>query len=242
MSAPEAAALSALDGEQRARLPLFGVPVAIKDNFDTADLPTAYGSPIYAGHRPEADAAAVARLRAAGALIAGKTKCAEFAWMTPSDTLNPLDRSRTPGGSSNGSAAAVAAGAVPLATGTQTAGSINRPGSYCGVLGFKPTFGRYDRDGVKPMSGRSTRSACSPGASATSAWRGIRLVLGGPDARATSSGGPALGLARAPTAWAEVEPAAPAAIEDSRSAAWDAGACLGILSCPATRSSPPRRR
>ena len=148
----QAAALSALGTEQRTRLPLFGVPVGIKDNFDTADLPTGYGSPIYAGNRPDADAAAVARLRTAGALIAGKTKCAEFAWMTPSDTLNPLDRSRTPGGSSNGSAAAVAAGAVPLATGSQTAGSIIRPGSYCAVLGFKPSFGRYDRGGVKLMS------------------------------------------------------------------------------------------
>src|SRR5581483_7001107 len=148
----QAAALAGLDDAARARLPLFGVPVAVKDNFDTATLPTAYGSPIYAGNRPVADAAAVATLRAAGALVAGKTKCAEFAWMTPSDTLNPLDRTRTPGGSSNGSAAAVAAGAVPLATGTQTAGSIVRPGSYCAVLGFKPSFGRYDRNGVKLMS------------------------------------------------------------------------------------------
>ncbi|MHB8692911.1 MAG: amidase [Solirubrobacteraceae bacterium] len=148
----QARALEALSSDRREHLPLFGVPVAIKDNFDTVDLPTEYGSPIYAGHRPQADALVVARLRAAGALIAGKVKCAEFAWMTPPDTLNPLDHARTPGGSSNGSAAAIAAGQVPLATGSQTAGSIGRPASYCGVLGYKPTFGRFARDGVKPMA------------------------------------------------------------------------------------------
>lgn len=148
----QADALDAVAPELRQRMPLYGIPVAVKDNFDTADLPTAYGSPIYAGHRPADDAAAVRALREAGALIAGKTKLAELAWLTPSDTLNPVDPARTPGGSSSGSAAAVAAGLVPLATGSQTAGSINRPASYCGVLGWKPTFGRYSRAGVKLMS------------------------------------------------------------------------------------------
>jgi Asp-tRNA(Asn)/Glu-tRNA(Gln) amidotransferase A subunit family amidase len=150
--ARQAVALDRIAAEDRRALPLFGVPIGIKDNFDTFDLPTAYGSPIYAGHQPTVDAAAVAALRSAGALIAGKTKLAEFAWLTAPDTLNPVDSARTPGGSSSGSAAAVAAGAVPLATGTQTAGSINRPASYCGVLGWKPTFERYSRAGVKPMS------------------------------------------------------------------------------------------
>ncbi len=147
-----AAALDRLAAPAREALPLFGVPTAIKDNFDTLDLPTEYGSRIYEGERPVADAAVVARLRAAGALIAGKVKCAEFAWMTPPDTLNPLDHSRTPGGSSSGSAAGVAARTIPLATGTQTAGSINRPASYCGVLGYKPTFGAFSREGVKPLA------------------------------------------------------------------------------------------
>ena len=145
----------ALDGTgqaERATLPLFGVPVGVKDNFDTTDYPTAYGSPIYAGHRPDRDAEAVRRLRAAGAMIAGKTKLSEFAWMFATDTLNPRDRSRTPGGSSSGSAAAVAAGAIPLATGSQTAGSINRPASYCAVVGYKPTFGLFPRDGVKLLA------------------------------------------------------------------------------------------
>lgn len=148
----EAARLDSLPAHERAALPLFGVLVGIKDIFDTATLPTTYGSPIYEGHRPERDAALVSDLRARGALIAGKTATAEFAWMSPPATVNPLDPTRTPGGSSSGSAAAVAAGHVRLATGTQTAGSINRPASYCGVVGFKPTFATLPRDGVKLMS------------------------------------------------------------------------------------------
>ncbi len=148
----QAARLDALAPAARAALPLFGLAVGIKDNFDTAELPTTYGSPIYAGHRPAADAAAVAALRAAGAIIAGKTKLAEFAWMTAPDTRNPIAPGRTPGGSSSGSAAAVAAGHLRVATGTQTAGSINRPASYCEVVGFKPSFGLFPRDGVKLLS------------------------------------------------------------------------------------------
>jgi Asp-tRNA(Asn)/Glu-tRNA(Gln) amidotransferase A subunit family amidase len=147
-----ATALDRLSARERAELPMFGLLVGVKDNFDTVDYPTAYGSPIYAGHQPARDAGAVRLLRAAGAMIAGKTKLSEFAWMFATDTVNPLDHARTPGGSSSGSAAAVAAGTVPIATGTQTAGSINRPGSYCGVIGFKPTFGVFPRDGVKLLA------------------------------------------------------------------------------------------
>jgi Asp-tRNA(Asn)/Glu-tRNA(Gln) amidotransferase A subunit family amidase len=131
--------------------PLHGVPVGIKDQFDTADMPTGYGSPIYEGHRPRADAESVARLRAAGAVILGKTKCTEFALYHPTDTTNPLDPSRTPGGSSSGSAAAVADHMIPVATGTQTVGSIIRPASYCGVFGYKPTFGSISRAGILPL-------------------------------------------------------------------------------------------
>ncbi|OJU83095.1 MAG: hypothetical protein BGO11_14115 [Solirubrobacterales bacterium 70-9] len=148
----QALTLESVAEPERRRRPLFGVPVAIKDNIDTADFDTAYGSSIYAGHRPAADAVVVAQLRAAGALIVGKTKCTEFAWMTATDTRNPLDPTRTPGGSSSGSAVAVAAGHVPLALGTQTAGSVNRPASYCGVLGYTPSAGLYDRTGMKLMS------------------------------------------------------------------------------------------
>jgi Asp-tRNA(Asn)/Glu-tRNA(Gln) amidotransferase A subunit family amidase len=132
--------------------PLHGVPVALKDIIDTVDLPTSYGSPIHAGHRPARDAVVVERLRAAGALIVGKTVTTEFALFEPGPTRNPHDRSRTPGGSSSGSAAAVAAGLVPLALGTQTAGSIVRPASFCGVVGVKPTFGLIPFTGVKVCS------------------------------------------------------------------------------------------
>jgi Asp-tRNA(Asn)/Glu-tRNA(Gln) amidotransferase A subunit family amidase len=134
------------------RGPLHGVPVGIKDQFDTADMPTGYGSPIYEGHHPASDAECVARLRTAGAIILGKTKLTEFALYHPTDTTNPLDPTRTPGGSSSGSAAAVADDMVPVATGTQTVGSIIRPASYCGIFGYKPTFGSISRAGVLPLS------------------------------------------------------------------------------------------
>jgi len=148
----DAQRLDALAPAARERLSLFGMLVGVKDNFDTADAPTTYGSPIYEGHRPATDAEAVTRLRRAGALVAGKTALAEFATIHPPSTLNPIDRRRTPGGSSTGSAVAVAAGHVPVATGTQTAGSINRPASYCGVIGFKPTFGLIPVEGIKPVA------------------------------------------------------------------------------------------
>ena len=130
--------------------PLFGVPVGVKDIFDTFDMPTAYGSPIYASHRPPNDAAAVALTRRAGGLILGKTATTEFATFVPTITRNPHDLSRTPGGSSSGSAAAVADFMVPLAFGTQTAGSTIRPASYCGVVAYKPTYDLLPRAGVKP--------------------------------------------------------------------------------------------
>jgi len=135
-----------------ARGPLHGLPVGLKDIIDTEDAPTAYGSPIHAGHRPERDAIVVGRLRAAGALIVGKTVTTEFALFTPGPTRNPHDPTRTPGGSSSGSAAAVAAGLLPIALGTQTAGSVVRPASFCGIVGAKPTFGRVPFDGVKLCS------------------------------------------------------------------------------------------
>jgi Asp-tRNA(Asn)/Glu-tRNA(Gln) amidotransferase A subunit family amidase len=128
---------------------LHGLPLAVKDNIDTAALPTAYGSPIYAGHVPSADAACVALARAAGAWVLGKTGATEFANMTPGPTRNPHDVAHTPGGSSSGSAAAVAAGLAPLALGTQTAGSVIRPAAFCGIVGYKPSSRRFPRAGVK---------------------------------------------------------------------------------------------
>ena len=131
------------------RGPLHGVPIGIKDVLDTADMPTAYGSAIYAGHRPAGDAACVAQVRAAGAVVLGKTATAEFANIHPAATCNPHNLMHTPGGSSSGSAAAVADCMVPLALGTQTAGSTIRPAAYCGIVGYKPSFGLISRAGLK---------------------------------------------------------------------------------------------
>ena len=135
-----------------ARGPLAGVPIAVKDIMDTAGLPTEYGSPIYRGHRPAADASCVALARAAGAIVVGKTVTTEFANLTPGATVNPRNAAHTPGGSSSGSAAAVADGHVPLGFGTQTAGSVIRPASFCGVAALKPSFNRHAVAGVKPVS------------------------------------------------------------------------------------------
>jgi len=131
---------------------LHGVPVGIKDIFDTADMPTEFGSPIYKGRTPRRDAAAVARLRAAGAVILGKTVTTEFAYFHPGKTRNPHDPRRTPGGSSSGSAAAVAAKMVPGAIGSQTNGSVIRPAAFCGVVGYKPTHGLIPRTGALLLS------------------------------------------------------------------------------------------
>jgi Asp-tRNA(Asn)/Glu-tRNA(Gln) amidotransferase A subunit family amidase len=132
--------------------PLHGVPVAIKDIIDTADFPTECGSAALSGRRPRADAAVVSRLRAAGAVIIGKSVTTEFAYFHPGPTRNPHDPKRTPGGSSSGSAAAVAAGMVPLAIGSQTAGSIIRPAAFCGVFAMKPSHGLVSRAGVLSLS------------------------------------------------------------------------------------------
>ena len=132
------------------RGPLHGLPLAVKDIFDTADQPTECGSPIFAGNRPRVDAAAVALCREAGAIVIGKTVTTELANMTAGVTRHPLKPAHSPGGSSSGSASAVADAMVPLALGTQTAGSIVRPAAYCGVVGIKPSFGRVPRAGVKP--------------------------------------------------------------------------------------------
>jgi Asp-tRNA(Asn)/Glu-tRNA(Gln) amidotransferase A subunit family amidase len=132
--------------------PLHAIPIGVKDIFDTADISTSYGSAVYAGHHPPADATCVALARAAGAIILGKTVTTEFAGTAAGKTRNPNMLSHTPGGSSSGSAAAVAVGMVPLAIGSQTAGSTIRPAAYCGVVGFKPSFGLIDRTGMKPLA------------------------------------------------------------------------------------------
>ena len=131
---------------------LHGLPVAWKDIIDCQGLPSTCGSPIYANHRAAIDAGAVAMSRRAGALVLGKTVTAEFAASHPGPTTNPHNSAHTPGGSSSGSAAAVANGMVPLAMGTQTGGSVIRPASFCGIVGFKPSFGLINRQGVKQVS------------------------------------------------------------------------------------------
>jgi Asp-tRNA(Asn)/Glu-tRNA(Gln) amidotransferase A subunit family amidase len=128
--------------------PLHGLPVAVKDIIDTHDMPTEHGGEIYAGRRPTRDATIVQRLRTAGAIVLGKTVTAQYALFAPGPTRNPHDPGRTPGGSSSGSAAAVAAGFAPVALGTQTNGSVIRPASFCGVVGFKPSLGLLPRTGV----------------------------------------------------------------------------------------------
>jgi Asp-tRNA(Asn)/Glu-tRNA(Gln) amidotransferase A subunit family amidase len=132
--------------------PLSGIPVGIKDIIATSDMPTTNGSPVYRDHVPAADAWVVERLRNLGATIFGKTVSTEFAWRHPGPTVNPWNSKHTPGGSSSGSAAAVAAGIVPLALGTQTLGSVIRPAAFNGVVGLKPSFGAIPRSGVHPLS------------------------------------------------------------------------------------------
>lgn len=133
--------------------PLAGIPVGVKDIIATADMPTTNGSPVYAGVTPAADAEIVTQIKQQGGTIFGKTVSTEFAWREPGPTVNPWNRAHSPGGSSSGSAAAVAAGILPLALGSQTMGSIVRPAAFNGVVGYKASFGAVSRDGAHPLSG-----------------------------------------------------------------------------------------
>jgi Asp-tRNA(Asn)/Glu-tRNA(Gln) amidotransferase A subunit family amidase len=149
--------------------PIDGMPIGIKDIIETIDMPTENGSPLFAGFRGNRDAASVAALREAGAVIVGKTVTTEFAWMQPRATKNPWDLSRTPGGSSSGSAAAVAVGAISVGVGTQVFGSIVRPASFCGCFGFKPTVGAINRGGSHDALSQSTHGPIA--ASLPEAWQ-----------------------------------------------------------------------
>ncbi len=148
----QAAALTERYPDPADRPPLYGVPVGVKDIFHVEELPTRAGSDLPPGVITGDEAAAVTALRRAGALVLGKTVTTEFAHMSPGPTRNPHDTDRTPGGSSSGSAAAVAAGLCPVAFGTQTIGSVIRPAAFCGVVGYKPSFGRISTEGVIPLS------------------------------------------------------------------------------------------
>jgi Asp-tRNA(Asn)/Glu-tRNA(Gln) amidotransferase A subunit family amidase len=204
---------------------LHGVPIGIKDVIDTADQPTQMGSPIYAGHRPACDAACVALLRAAGAVILGKTVTAEFAGMTAGATTNPHNRAHTPGGSSSGSAAAVADFMLPVALGTQTGGSVLRPAAYCGVIGYKPTFGAFNRAGLK-FAAESLDTIGLMARSLDDIALITSVLLGGRTGAPVSLGGPPrIGLCRTPL-WEEAEPETRHAVEDAAARLSQAGAPL----------------
>ncbi|HUF81031.1 MAG TPA: amidase, partial [Burkholderiales bacterium] len=221
----------ALDRE-RPRSALHGVPVGIKDVIDTADMPTEYNSPIYRGHRPKWDAACVALLRRAGCVILGKTATTEFANNHPAKTRNPLRLTHTPGGSSSGSAAAVADHMAPLALGTQTGGSTIRPAAYCGVVSCKPSFNSINRAGLKFVA----ESLDTIGLFARCP-EDVALalhVLSGralPDFGATASGKPRIGLVRTPR-WQEADAATRAAIEDAAARLAKAGAQVAEFEPP----------
>lgn len=212
--------------------PLHGLPIGVKDVLDTADMPSEYNSPIWRGHRPRADAACVAWARAAGAVVLGKTVTTEFATRSPGPTTNPHDPARTPGGSSSGSAAGVAAGFFPLAFGTQTAGSVIRPAAFCGIVGYKPSFGLVNRNGMKLMSdsldtvGVMARSVadCALFVDAVSG-----VDLGDPDTRTAST--PRIGLCRSPI-WDRAAPETVALFEQAAARLARAGATLRDFDLP----------
>ena len=202
---PVVQAMAALDPALARRTeplagPLHGLPIGIKDVLDTVDYASEYNSPIWRGHRPRADAACVAWAKAAGAVALGKTVTTEFATRTPGPTTNPHDPARTPGGSSSGSAAGVAAGFFPLAYGTQTAGSVIRPAAYCGVVGYKPSFGLINRMGMKLMSDSlDTVGVMARGVADCALLAGAvsGLDLGDPETHPGQA--PRIGLCRSPT-------------------------------------------
>ncbi len=192
------------------RGPLHGIPLGVKDIIDTADMATGWGSPIYAGHRPVRDAACVALCRAAGAVILGKTVTTEFAYFHPGKTVNPHNPAHTPGGSSMGSAAAVGDFMVPVAFGSQTAGSVIRPAAYCGTVGYKASHGDFSLDGVCGLSSSLDTLGCfvrDPHDLATMR----AALLGDPDAPALSRP-PRVGFYRTPH-WDDAEPATRALLD-----------------------------
>lgn len=191
---------------------LHGIPIGVKDLIDTSDMPTAYGTAIYAGHQPAWDAPCVALARAAGAVVLGKTVTTELAYFTPGKTTNPRNLAHTPGGSSSGSAAAVADTMVPLAFGSQTAGSVIRPAAFCGVVGYKPGFGLLSRVGAKALSetldtiGVLARSVPDAALFAAAASGRHELVIGAPLAHA-----PRVGICRTYD-WSRAQPETQAAL------------------------------
>jgi Asp-tRNA(Asn)/Glu-tRNA(Gln) amidotransferase A subunit family amidase len=220
----------ALDRGPR-RGPLHGIPIGIKDVIDTADFPTEYNSPIYRGHRPKADAACVMALKRAGAVILGKTATTEFANNHPAPTRNPHNPAHTPGGSSSGSAAAVADFMVPLSIGTQTGGSVIRPAAYCGVAAIKPSFGSINRAGLKMLA----ESLDTIGVFSRDV-EGLALSLESLSGRAAPdfssfTGKPRVGLCRTPR-WQLADAATQANLEAAASRLAQAGARVKPFDLP----------
>src|SRR6266446_10639748 len=202
---------------------LAGVPVGVKDVIDTVDMPTEHGSPIYRVNRPLADAACVALIRAASGIILGKTVTTEFANRTPRATVHPHNPDHTPGGSSSGSAAAVADFQVPVALGTQTGGSTIRPAAFCGVIGYKPSFGEFSRAGIKlQCHNLDTLGIICRNLDDLALLRAA-LVAGPPHQIDRSAATPRIGICRTP-AWEHAEPATQAVIERSAARLEAAGA------------------
>jgi Asp-tRNA(Asn)/Glu-tRNA(Gln) amidotransferase A subunit family amidase len=220
------------------RGPLHGVPVGVKDIVDTAGMPTERGSAIHAGRRPEHDAACVARLRAAGAVVLGKTVTTEFALYQPPRTANPAAPGRTPGGSSSGSAAAVADAMVPVAIGSQTAGSVVRPAAFCGTLGLKPTRGLVDLTGVMGLSANLDTLGWFARDGADLALLGSVLADAWPEAADAGGAGrggdaapPAFALARTPW-WERADADSQHAVERAARRLADAGAPVREIELP----------
>jgi Asp-tRNA(Asn)/Glu-tRNA(Gln) amidotransferase A subunit family amidase len=220
----------ALDAGPR-RGPLHGVPFGVKDIIDTADLPTSYGTPIFAGHRPPADAACVALSRRAGGVLLGKTVTTEFANITHGPTRNPHDLTRTPGGSSSGSAAAVADHMVPLAIGTQTTGSTTRPASFCGIVGYRPTWGHLRTAGTMEASGTlDTLGVLARSVEDAALYRDVLLGVP-PEPIAGLATPPRVALCRTPF-WDQLEPCTRRALESAAAELARLGASVGELELP----------
>jgi len=226
------AAARAADRESRGG-PLAGVPFGVKDIIDTEDYPTEWGTPIHRGRRPNRDAACVALTRRAGGMLLGKTVTTEFANLHPGPTRNPRDPARTPGGSSSGSAAAVADHMVPVALGTQTTGSTIRPASFCGVFGYRPTYGEHRLNGVMEASGSlDTLGILARALDDVALWRDVLLGIA-PAPIAEPVRAPRIGIYRPSPAWDEVEPATRTLVENAARDLAKAGADVSDVMLPA---------
>jgi len=215
----------ALDRGAATRGPLFGVPFGVKDIIDTHDMPTEYGSPIHRGHRPGRDAACVALMRKAGGVLLGKTVTTEFANLHPGKTHNPHDPARTPGGSSSGSAAAVGDRMVPLALGTQTTASTIRPASFCGIIGYRPTWGDLRLSGVLEAAGSlDTLGLMARSVEDIALLRDI-LLGADPKPLPAEAAKPRIGFCRTPL-WDNTESTTQRLLEDAASQLARAGAAV----------------